>query len=170
MKKNLLVFLALLIVSAFLVAGCGGGATGTGSPASQPQSQSQSQSQSQLQSQVQKLLQNQGSGQSNPQWPSAMPSYVPVFTYGTIYGSSNNVNGAGAIQAVFDNVDQGAFNKYQNDLKNAGWTITNALHSDKGFEIDAERNGRSLTTIMGLNMTVPGKGVSGALTLWPADQ
>jgi hypothetical protein len=166
MRKNLLVFLALTIVSAFLVAGCGRSVTSTGSPVPQPQSQPQSQSQ--FQSQVQALLQKQGSGQANPQWPSAMPSYVPVFTYGTIYGSSNNVNGAGAIQAVFVNVDQGAFNKYQQDLKNAGWTITNALNSNNGFEIDAERNGRSLTTIMGLNMTVPGKGVSGALTLWPA--
>jgi hypothetical protein len=160
------VLLAMLVITVFLIAGCGRSTTSSNSPAPQTQSQTQAE----LQSQVQALLQKQRAGQTSARWPSEMPPDVPVFTYGTITASSNNVNGAGAIQAVFDNVDPGAFDKYRNDLKKAGWTINDSQRSANGFEIDAEKNSRSLTTIMVANMTVPGKGISGAVALWPVSQ
>lgn len=81
----------------------------------------------------------QGSQSSaSAQWPSKMPSDVPKFTYGTITASSNDVYG-GNVQATFADVTSDAFEKYQNDLKKAGWTISTANQSASGFEIDATK-------------------------------
>ncbi len=77
-------------------------------------------------------------GSGSIQWPSKMPLDVPRFPYGTITGANNNV--MGSIQATFENVTSDAFDKYQSDLKSAGWVITNASQSADGSgEIDASK-------------------------------
>jgi len=105
--------------------------------------------------------QNNGgvTGSGNIQWPSKMPTDVPVFTYGTITGASNDI--MGSIQAVFDNVTPDAFDKYQIDLKNAGWTISNATQSAYGFEIDATIAPR---TVVAMFVTSKSNGLTGAVT------
>ena len=107
------------------------------------------------------VIQNNFSGtaSSNIQWPSKMPADVPVFTYGTITGSSNAI--LGNIQGVFESVPAVAFNKYQSDLKNAGWAITNATQSTFGFEIDAAKAPR---TVVAMFINSLKNGLTGAVT------
>jgi hypothetical protein len=93
------------------------------------------------------------------QWPSQMPPDVPRFTYGTITGSSNNV--MGSIQAAFANVTPDVFDKYQSDLKKAGWTISNATQSADGFEIDAAKAPRGVVAMF---ITSKNNGLKGAVT------
>ncbi len=104
---------------------------------------------------------NQGAAQVGGaiQWPSQMPPDVPKFNYGTITGSSNNV--MGSIQAAFANVTPDAFDKYQNDLKNAGWTISNATQSADGFEIDAAKAPRGVVAMF---IASKSDGLKGAVT------
>ena len=65
---------------------------------------------------------NTGHGTSQGgQWPSQMPPDVPKFSYGTI--TSSNVVGPN-IMVFYSNVTPDFYDKYQSDLKNAGWTIT----------------------------------------------
>jgi flagellar basal body-associated protein FliL len=90
--------------------------------------------------------QPQPSQNSGIQWPSAMPADVPQFTYGTITGANNNV--MGKVQATFSNVSSDAFNKYQSDLKDAGWKITSAAPDQS--EIDAAKSSHSIV-LMFLN-------------------
>ena len=105
--------------------------------------------------------QNNGgvTGSGNIQWPSAMPTDVPRFTYGTITGANNNI--LGNVQATFKNVAPDAFAKYQKDLKNAGWAITNATQSADGFEIDAAKTPRGVVAMFVLST---GNGLKGAVT------
>jgi hypothetical protein len=85
-------------------------------------------------------------GTSSIQWPSKMPQDVPQFTYGTIAGSNNDV--MGSVQASFNKVTPDAFTKYQNDLKSAGWAITNATQSADGSgEIDAAKAPRGIVVL-----------------------
>ena len=93
------------------------------------------------------------------QWPSKMPPDVPKFTYGTITGSNNNV--MGSVQAAFANVTPDAFDKYQSDLKNAGWTISNATQSADGFEIDAAKAPRGVVAMF---IASKSEGLKGAVT------
>jgi hypothetical protein len=89
-----------------------------------------------------------------------MPSDVPRFTYGTLTGSSNDVYGGG-VQAAFDDVSADAFTKYQNDLRSAGWTISNATQSAAGFEIDATKAPRGVVAMFVNSKT---HGLRGAVT------
>ncbi|MGA2112968.1 MAG: hypothetical protein ABSG98_12620 [Anaerolineales bacterium] len=98
-------------------------------------------------------------GNGTISWPSEMPADVPQFSYGTITASSNNV--MGHIQATFRNVPADAYDKYQSDLKNAGWTITNATQSADGFEIDAAKAPR---TVVALFIASKSGGFKGAVT------
>ena len=93
------------------------------------------------------------------QWPSKMPADVPLFTYGTITSSSNDI--MGNIQASYNNVTADAFSKYQSDLKNAGWTISNANQSASGFEIDAAKAPRGVVAMFITSKTT---GLTGAVT------
>jgi len=143
-RKMLWVLLVSLILVGVMVAGCSKGSSTSSSPAaSSPAAPAQS----------------QGAVQAGAQWPSQMPPDVPKFTYGTITGSSNNV--MGSIQATFTNVTPDAFDKYQNDLKNAGWTISNAQQSANGFEIDAAKAPRGVVAMF---IASKSEGLKGAVT------
>jgi len=67
----------------------------------------------------------------------------------------------GNIQATYENVTPDAFEKYQSDLKNAGWTITNATQSASGFEIDAAKSPRGVVAMF---ITSKDNGLKGAVT------
>ena len=95
----------------------------------------------------------------NFQWPSKMPTDVPQFTYGTITGSSNDI--MTNIQATYENVTADAFDKYQSDLKKAGWTISNATQSAYGFEIDAAKAPRGVVAMF---VSSKNNGLTGAVT------
>ena len=153
--KGLHTLLAVFVIAATVLTACGSAATAiptaqvTSAPAVVPVAPATQASQS-----------NGGSTGSNTvQWPSQMPTDVPVFTYGTITGSSNDI--LGSIQAAYENVTPDAFDKYQSDLKSAGWTISIAKQSAYGFEIDAAKTPR---TVVAMFITSKSKGLTGAVT------
>ena len=156
-NKNLYTLLAVFVMAATALSACGvvdtitPPAGTTSAPAVVPTTTA---------TQV-PVNQNTGTatGSSNIQWPSAMPADVPVFTYGTITGSSNDI--LGSIQAAYENVTTDAFDKYQSDLKNAGWTISNATQSAYGFEIDATITPH---TVVAMFVMSKNNGLTGAVT------
>lgn len=96
---------------------------------------------------------------ANPQWPGKMPPDVPKFTFGTITGASDNI--MGNVQAAYKNVPADAFDKYQSELKSAGWTISNAQQTPDGFEIDAVKGRRGVVAMF---ITSKNDGLKGAVT------
>jgi hypothetical protein len=156
-NKNLYTLLAVFVLAAMALSACGSAATttppvvATSVPIGAPTTAA---------TQVQGNQNNGGgTGSGNIQWPSAMPADVPVFTYGTITGANNDI--LGSVQATFENVTSDAFDKYQSDLKNAGWTISNATQSAYGFEIDATIAPR---TVVAMFITSKNNGLTGAVT------
>jgi hypothetical protein len=141
------VWLALLILVSAMVAGCGKGVSTSGSPAaSSPEAPAQ----------------NQSAAQANAHWPSQWPSDVPRFTYGTI---TSNI-GDSAVE--FKNVTPVAFNKYQSDLKKAGWTMKLAVQSANGaFTIIATKGQRSVATTQ-VTSTPGNPELSGSVVYTPA--
>ena len=152
--KGFYVLVVLVFALSLAAAGCGqqeSKATATENPTEGP---------AQVTQNVQVTQNNGGAtGSGTIQWPSMMPTDVPQFTYGTITGSSNNI--MGSIQAAFENVTPDAFDKYQSDLKNAGWTISNATQSADGFEIDATKAPRGVVAMF---ITSKDNGLKGAVT------
>jgi len=66
-------------------------------------------------------------------WPEQMPSDVPVFKYAEIEASMVSPSeSGGAIVVGLKNVEKGAYDKYEQDLKAAGWEIT----TDPGWTIE----------------------------------
>lgn len=59
-------------------------------------------------------------------WPKEMSSEVPVFKYAKIDATMSAPSGVsdGSIVVGFREVEKGAYDKYRQDLKNAGWEIT----------------------------------------------
>ena len=98
-------------------------------------------------------------GGENFQWPAKMPADVPKFTFGTITGASDNI--MGNVQAAYKNVPADAFDKYQSDLKGAGWTIANARQTPDGFEIDAAKGKRGVVAMF---IASKNDGLKGAVT------
>jgi hypothetical protein len=91
---------------------------------------------------------------STDQWPSQIPPDVPRFTYGKIFfaGSKTVVAteqatgerpGQGIIM-MFNSVPLDAFEKYQNDLKNAGWTIGMATQNAGAFMFAASKGKQAI--------------------------
>ena len=151
-KSSYTLFAIFVIAAAFLSA-CGSAATPTATVPSAPTTAA---------TQAQDGQNNnngEATGNGSIQWPSAMPTDVPKFTYGTITGANNAI--LGNVQAAYENVTPDIFDKYQSDLKNAGWTISNATQSAFGFEIDATIAPR---TVVAMFVTSKGKGLTGAVT------
>ncbi len=150
-NKSLYTLLAIFAIAAAFLSACGSAATPAGTVPSAPTATT-------IQAQA---SQNPGgaAGSGSIQWPSAMPTDVPQFTYGTITGASNNI--MGNVQAAYENVTADAFDKYQSDLKTAGWTISNATQSAYGFEIDATIAPR---TVVAMFAASKNKGLTGAVT------
>ena len=107
--------LVSLIIMGILVAGCSKG----GSTSARPQP-----------------AQSQAAAPVLDEWPSKMPADVPMFSYGKITGYKI------FIHAIVVNVEKATpdfFDKYQSDLKNAGWTITAASQTKETIIIQATK-------------------------------
>ncbi|MGD0153745.1 MAG: hypothetical protein ABSC17_08310 [Thermacetogeniaceae bacterium] len=98
---------------------------------------------------------------STYEWPSTMPSDVPKFSYGKITSviQSNTATGKG-ISVGIENAAPDAFDKYKNDLQNAGWTIETTSQSTSGLLISASKDKR---TVMASFSSSSDKGLSGAV-------
>jgi len=59
-------------------------------------------------------------------WPEQIPSDVPVFKYGKLDSSmaAPNESEEGSVAIQLREVPQDAYDKYEQDLEAAGWTIT----------------------------------------------
>jgi hypothetical protein len=78
-------------------------------------------------------------------WPENMPSDVPVFEYGIIDVSMVSPTGEGEDSVVVSliEVEQGAYDKYEQDLESSGWTITtDPAWTDE--HISAEKGSRTI--------------------------
>ena len=155
-NKSLHTLFAVFVIAATFLSACGSAVAATPAAATSAPIVAPTTAATQVQ-----VNQNNGgvTGTGNIQWPSAMPTDVPVFTYGTITGASNDI--LGSIQAAYESVTSDAFDKYQSDLKNAGWTISNATKSAYGFEIDATIAPR---TVVAMFATSKSNGLTGAVT------
>jgi len=146
--KRVIVFVSTLLVVMFIIAGCSGGSTKTSV------STTINATMSSLTSSTVASTSPAATPSSNIQWPSAMPAAVPIFTYGTITGSNNNVNGT--VQVTFDNVtDAGAPGKYASDLVNAGWGI----YLNNGVKVEASLS-QSGGTLSGLEVIFANNGAT----------
>ena len=150
-NKSLYTLFAIFAIAAAFLSACGSAATPAAAVPSAPTTAATQAP----------AGQNNGvaTGSGSIQWPSAMPTDVPQFTYGTITAANNDI--MGNVQAVYENVTPDVFDKYQSDLKNAGWTISNATQSAFGFEIDATIAPR---TVVAMFVTSKSKGLTGAVT------
>jgi hypothetical protein len=130
--KKVIVFVSLLMVVTLVIAGCSGGSskTSVSTTVNAPMSS--------VTSSTKVSTSSAATTSSNIQWPSATLVGVPVFTYGTITGYNNNVNGN--VQVTIANItDLAASGKYESDLTNAGWSIYVSVYntSAEGTEIEA---------------------------------
>jgi len=142
--KKVTVLVSMLLVIAFVMAGCSGGSA-TKSPSTTANAPMSTVPSSITISTLPSVTTLSGS----LKWPSAMPADVPIFTYGTITGSNNNV--MGGVQATFGNVTANASASYQTDLTNAGWNVYNV--APDGSEIDADKGARGVTVMFTSNGT-----------------
>jgi hypothetical protein len=88
------------------------------------------------------------------QWPSQIPPDVPRFTSGKIFfdgtktvvatGQATGERPGQGIMMMFNSVPSDSFEKYQNDLKNAGWTIGIATQNAGGFMFAASRGRQAI--------------------------
>ena len=142
--KKVIVFVSMLLVVTFVIAGCSGGSTtkSTSTIGNNPMSTVPPTT-------TIPTFPAVTTESGKIQWPSAMPSDVPIFTYGTITGSNNNI--MGSVQATFGNVAANASANYQNDLKNAGWNVYDVAVD--GSEIDADKGQRGVTVMFTSNGT-----------------
>jgi hypothetical protein len=135
-RKMLWVLLASLILVGIMVAGCNKGGSISSSPSAPAQNQNGGSA----------ANTNQGAAQAS-QWPSQMPPDVPKFTYGTITGFGSTSN---SIVVFINNASPDSFDKYQSDLKNAGWTIKETSQIN-GYGINAAKGERRVTVTFGSN-------------------
>lgn len=87
----------------------------------------------------------EGSSEVVP-WPGAMPSDVPVFEYGRIDATQVSPADQEGVSVVvsFIEVEEGAYDKYEQDLEGAGWTIVTD-EAWAGIEhVSAEKDGRTV--------------------------
>ena len=110
--KKVIVFVSILLVVTLVIAGCSGGSskTSVSTTVNAPMSS--------VTSSTKVSTSSAATTSSNIQWPSATLVGVPVFTYGTITGYNNNVNGN--VQVTIANItDLAASGKYESDLTNS---------------------------------------------------
>ena len=130
--KKVIVFVSMLLVLTLVIAGCSGRSskTSVSTAVNAPMSS--------VTSSTKVSTSSAATTSSNIQWPSATLVGVPVFTYGTITGYNNNVNGN--VQVTIANItDLAASGKYESDLTNAGWSIYLSVYNTtaQGTEIEA---------------------------------
>jgi len=79
-------------------------------------------------------------------WPSQMPSDVPEFVYGKIDATmaAPNDDGNNTIMLQLREVEEGAYDKYEQDLIGAGWVITTDTSVWTDGHITAEKEGRTI--------------------------
>lgn len=92
-------------------------------------------------------------------WPKTMSSEVPVFKYGKIDATMAAPSGVsdGSLVVSFREVEKGAYEKYRQDLKTAGWEITtdpswtvehiSAKKGNMTIDIDADYNGANTAAL-----------------------
>jgi hypothetical protein len=154
--KKVIVFVPILLVVTFVIAGCGGGSAKT----------SVSTTGNTLKSTVKSSTIAPTSSAATTgiiQWPSATLVGVPVFTYGTITGYNNNANGS--VQVTFANITgTSAPGEYTSDLTKAGWSIYITVYNiaAQGTEIEASL-GQS-GTISGLEILFNSTGTKATIT------
>ena len=85
------------------------------------------------------------------EWPKDMPGSVPEFTYGKLTAvtdiKSPDHEGR-KIDVHFQEIESGAFEKYQKDLEKAGWRIHRASKNESGGMLMAEK-GEELHLVFG---------------------
>lgn len=79
------------------------------------------------------------SNTGNKTWPSDMPSVIPQFRYGTIDDVSwFSSTGGKTWTIVFVNVEDGAYENYQNDLKAKGFSDLFNFETGEGWSITGQ--------------------------------
>lgn len=95
----------------------------------------------------------EGSGETVA-WPTKIPGDVPVFKYGKIDATlAAPGGGEGDVAIQFREVEEGAYDKYEQDLKNAGWEIVtdsawedehiSATKGDVSIDVDVDPMGEN---------------------------
>lgn len=149
MKKFVVLFFACVL----FLSGCGGGgpvpgmpgASSTGNPVSDSVAKEMGEQMAEeMLGGVDIEFAEEGSGESVA-WPSDMPSDVPVFKYGKIDATMATPDDetGNSIVMQFREVEDGAYDKYEQDLIGAGWTIiTDSAWEDE--HITAEKGDRDI--------------------------
>jgi hypothetical protein len=124
--KKVIVFVSILLVVTFVIAGCGGGSAKT----------SVSTTVNTVKSTAATTVTSSPAVTAG--WPAAALAGVPVFTYGTVTGYTNNANGS--VQVAIANITgTSAPGDYTSDLTKAGWSIYLSVYNTaaQGTEIEA---------------------------------
>ncbi len=78
-------------------------------------------------------------------WPSDMFSGVPRFTYGVIERvAKSEQDGRKSYNIYLRDVQDGAVEKYQTDIKEAGWESQSMMQSDAGGMVSAQKGNLGL--------------------------
>ncbi|MFA4891703.1 MAG: hypothetical protein WC604_05160 [Candidatus Gracilibacteria bacterium] len=163
MKKIVVAVCSCFSCAAFLMTGCGGGGSpipglpGVPGESSANDSASDNAAEELGEQMAEEMMggvdiefAEEGSGEVVP-WPEKMPSDVPVFGYGRIDATQVSPAGEEGISVVvsFIDVEDGAYDKYKQDLESAGWTIIDDLvWGDVGFEYITAEKGEGRTVDM----------------------
>jgi hypothetical protein len=84
------------------------------------------------------------------EWPSDMFSDVPRFTYGVVERvSREQADGMQKFNVYLRDVEAGAFEKYDADVKAAGWESQAMMQGDSGGMISAQKGNLALQFVYG---------------------
>ncbi len=91
------------------------------------------------------------------EWPDEAPADVPKFKYGTIKGTIKGETPTDNTWAVtFENVGFEALEKYEADLKKAGFTTTSIKMNDNAGSLMGEKNQMTVSVMLGEGKAVLG--------------
>lgn len=163
MKKPVGLFFVFMI----LVTGCGGG---SGLPVSNPISEEIAKETGEKLAEemlggIDIEYSEEGSGDV-VSWPKQMPADVPVFKYAVIDATMAAPSGDASDNSVvvsFRDVEEGAYEKYRQDLKGAGWEITTSsaytddhITAEKGamtIDVDVDYMGENTAALYFMTYT-----------------
>lgn len=84
------------------------------------------------------------------EWPADMFSEVPRFTYGVVERvSKEQADGMQKFNVYLRDVEDGAFEKYDADIKAAGWESQAMMQGDSGGMISAQKGNLALQFVYG---------------------
>jgi len=79
------------------------------------------------------------------EWPSDMFPEVPRFTYGVVeHVSKGDEGGMVKFNVHLKDVEDGAFEKYDADIRAAGWEAQSTMQTDDGGTISAQKGNMAL--------------------------